>query len=95
MEYKRIVLFGRAKSRGTFDDFFSTEKYKNLQEAYDAGDYVECDFVKDENGVLHIEARNVKNPDEKKYHQLIYQNCPFGLDVLDDNMGIQLATSLF
>ncbi len=95
MEYRRIELFGKIKSRGTFDDFFSTEKYKSLEEAYAAKDYVECDFVKDENGVIYIEGRNVKNPEEKKYHRLIYQNCPFGLDVLDDNMGIQLATALF
>ena len=95
MEYEKVNLFGKQQSRGTFDDFFSTEKYKTLQEAYSANDYVECDFVKDENGILYIEAKNVKNQDVKKYHQLNYQRPVCGLDVSDDNAGCELAVSLF
>lgn len=95
MEYKRIELFGKKQSRGTFDDFFSTEKYATLQDAYKANDYVECDFVKDENGILYIEARNVQKPDEKKYHRLNYQNCLFGIDVSDDNLAAEMACSMF
>lgn len=95
MTYERIYLFGKKQSRGTFDDFFSTEKYQSLQDAYEANDYVECDFVKDEKGILHIEARNVKNPDVKKYHQLNHQHCPAGIDVLDDSLAAEMACSLF
>lgn len=66
MTYEKIYLFGKKQSKGSFDDFFSTEKYSTIQDAYKANDYVECDFVKDENGTLYIEARNIKNPSEKK-----------------------------
>lgn len=95
MAYERIYLFGKKESRGTFDDFFSTEKYATLQDAYKANDYVECDFVKDEGGTLYIEARNVQKPDEKKYHKLNYQHCPAGIDVLDDSLGAEMACSMF
>lgn len=94
MKYERIYLFGKKESRGTFDDFFSTEKYQNLQEAYEANDYVECDFVIDVNGTIYIEARNVKNPDTRLYHQLNYQDCPAGLDISDDEGGCLIANKL-
>ncbi len=93
MEYEKIALFGPKKSRGTFDDFYSL-KYKSLQDAYAANDYVECNFVRDEKGILYIEARNVKNPDERKYHKLEIQRCFLGLDVLDDNMASKMAETL-
>jgi hypothetical protein len=95
MNYERIELFGKQKSRGTFDDFFDPKKHKTLEEAYKANDYVECDFVRDEEGILYIEARNVKSPDIKKYHRLNIQRPFAGLDVSDDNAGIELAVSLF
>jgi hypothetical protein len=95
MNYEKINLFGTQQSRGTFDDFFDTEKYDTLQQAYDANDYVECDFVKDGEGVLYIEARNVKAPENKKYHRLMIQRPVCGLDVVDDNAGCELAVSLF
>lgn len=94
MNYEKVALFGKQKSRGTFDDFFNAEKYGSLEEAYQANDYVQAEFVKDENGTLYIEARNVNNPDVKKYHRLNYQ-IPFaGLDVSDDYAGCELAASL-
>ncbi len=95
MSYEKISLFGKHQSKGTFDDFFNTKKYSTLQEAYDANDYVECDFVKDKEGVLYIEAKNVKNPNTKKHHRLNYQRPVAGLDVSDDNAGCKLAVSLF
>ena len=101
MSYEKIYLFRKQKSRGTFDDFFDTTKFETLQQAYDANDYVECDFVKDENGTLFIEARNVKQPDVRKVHRLIYQRpvagrvVVNGLDISDDNAGCELADSLF
>jgi len=93
MNYTKIELFSH-KSRGTFDDFYNTDRYGSMEEAYKANDYVECDFVKDENGILYIEARNVKNPDQQKYHRLNIQRPVFGLDVLDDTEGCELAMSL-
>lgn len=95
MEYRKIHLFGKKESKGSFDDFYSTEKFKSLQEAYEKGDYVECDLVKDSEGVLYIEAKNVKNPDVKKYHRLIYQRSFAGVDVSDDKAACELAVSLF
>jgi hypothetical protein len=95
MKYEKISLFGKTKSRGTFDDFFDTEKYKTIHEAYNANDYVECDFVKDSEGILYIEARNVQNPEKKKYHKLNYQRPVFGLDISDDTAGYEIAVSLF
>lgn len=95
MNYEKIYLFGKKESRGTFDDFYSTEKYNSLQDAYDANDYVECDYVKDENGTILIEARNVNNPEIKKYHKLNFQNCPAGIDIMDDNLACEMATTLF
>lgn len=94
MNYTKIDLFGKKESRGTFDDFFSTDKYETLQDAYKANDYVECDFVQDENGILYIEARNVKNPDVKEYHRLNYQHCLAGIDVSDDAGGCDIASKL-
>jgi hypothetical protein len=94
MIYEKISLFGKGKSRGTFDDFFSTQKYANLQEAYDHNDYVEGDFVKDEKGTLYIELKNVQSPDNKQYHELNIQHPVAGLDVLDDQLACEMAQKL-
>jgi hypothetical protein len=95
MKYEKIQLFGKQQSRGTFDDFFNTKKYDRLKEAYDAEEYVQCEFVKDEDGALYIEARNVSNPDVRKYHKLNYQKPVAGLDISDDEAGCRLAASLY
>lgn len=92
--FKRIDLFGRHTSRGTFDDLYSNKKYSTMQEAYDANDYVECDYVIDENDIIYIEARHVKNPNTRKYHRLNYQNCPAGIDALDDRLACEMADTL-
>ena len=94
MSYEKIELFGKQKSRGSYDDFFNAEKYPNLEAAYNANDYVQAEFVKDEKGAIYIEVRNVNNPEVKKYHRLNYQRPFFGLDVSDDSAGCELATSL-
>lgn len=95
MEYKKIYLFGKQKSKGSFDDFYDTSKYSTLEEAYNANDYVQCNFVQDEKGIIYIEAFNVQNNNKRKYHELIYQRCICGLDVSDDNAACELAVSLF
>lgn len=94
MSYKIVAPFGRQESKGTFDDFFSTKKYNSLQEAYLNEDYVECDFVQDDAGVLYIECKNVKDPENKKYHRLMIQKPVFGLDMMDDYAAVELAQTL-
>lgn len=91
---KKIHLFGLRPSRGTFDDIYNNTKYKNLEDAYKANDYAQCDFMRDENGTVHVVVFNPKNPDEKKTHTLVYQNCPAGLDIFDDQSIVNLALSM-
>lgn len=93
MEYTIIDLFGKHGSRGTFDDIFSN-KYESKEDAYAANDYVQADFVRDENGILYIQAFNVKDPEIKKLHKLNYQRPVAGLDVMDDSMGADMAATL-
>jgi len=94
MEYEIVNLFGPNKSRGTFDDFFDTDKYESIEAAWAAKDYVQGNFVMDSDGVLHIEAMNVARPDVKKHHKLEIQHPFAGLDVLDDNHGTTMANTL-
>lgn len=94
MNYEKVNLFGFPKSRGTFDDFYDTTKYGALHDAYDAGDYVEADFVKDADGVLYIEAKNVSSPEKKLYHKLNYQHPVAGIDVSDDTAGCNISLEL-
>jgi len=91
---EKINLFGQTKSRGTFDDIYSTVKYNTLEEAYAANDYVECNYMIDSKNILFIEVFNVKNPEIKKVHRLNYQHCPAGIDVLDDSLACELARTL-
>jgi hypothetical protein len=91
MNYIKIYLFGKRKSRGSFDDFYSTEKYDSLEQAYEANDYVECDFLRGDDGLIYIDAKNVKKPEDKDLFCLNYQNCPAGIDVLDDNLACEMA----
>lgn len=94
MKYKKIDLFGKKQSKGSFDDFFDTEKYDSVKEAYDSNDFVKCNYVKDKKGIIYIEAQHTKKKN-KKYHRLMIQNCPFGIDINDDNYAAELAITLF
>lgn len=95
MTYKKIFPLGKRPSKGGFDDFYSTEKYKSLEDAYHADDFVKVDFVTDENDIVYFEFYNVKNPDEKKHHRLEIQRFPFGIDVFDDQAACTIAPTLF
>lgn len=95
MSYTKIAPLGKRCSRGTFDDFFDTEKYTCIPAAWVVNDYVECDFVKDEFGIIYIECKHAQNPDVKKYHKLNYQHFPAGIDISDDTEVEQLAQSMF
>lgn len=93
MNYTKVNLFG-AQSKGTFDDICD-QKYSTIQDAYAQNDYVECNFVKDDEGILYIEAYHIKKPEEKLYHRLTWQDPRFGLDTIDDQLGCEMATKLF
>lgn len=94
-KYLRVELFSGQKSRGTFDDFYDNESYDSLEDAYTANDYVECDFVKDEEGIIYIECKHSQSHDVKKYHRLNYQRPVFGIDALDDGIAVEVAISMF
>lgn len=91
--FEVIDLFGKRKSKGTFDDFYNTELYDSLDEAYNANDFVLCNFVKSE-GTLYIECHHTKTPGTKERIMLNFQNCPAGLDVSDDTAGVNLAIKM-
>lgn len=93
--YTKIFPLGKRPSKGSFDDFYDTKKFDSLKKSYDANDFVMVDFVKDEKGVIYFEFHHVKNPDEKKYHQLNYQHFPAGVDVMDDTIACEIAVSMF
>lgn len=88
--FKKVDILPH-KSRGTFDDFYNNEKYSSLQDAYNANDYVECNYVRDENRILHIEAYHSQTPEIKKYHRLLWQTPVAGIDALDDEMACRMA----
>lgn len=95
MSYKIIDPIGhKEESKGTFDTFFSSEKYNTLQDCYNANDYIVGNFVEDEEGVVYIELFSSKNPKTKKYHRLIHQNIRAGIDMIDDSLACKLAESL-
>lgn len=95
MNYTKISPLGPRTGTGTFDCFFDTQKYKAIDEAIAAGDYVQIDFVKDDNGTKFFEAFHMKNPTQKVRKQLEIQHFPFGIDVRDDNNACQMAEVLF
>ncbi len=95
MSYTKISPLGQRNGTGTFDTIFDSKKYTSMQDAFSANDYVVMDFVKDENNIILFEIYHVHNPDEKKYYRLQIQDFPFGIDMIDDRLGVEIATSLF
>lgn len=91
---EKIYLFGKRPSKGSFDDIYNSEKYSSLEEAYEANDYAQCDFMRDEKGIIHVVVFNPKNPDVQKKHTLSIQHCPAGLDIYDDQSIVNLALSM-
>lgn len=92
--YKVVDLFGNSACKGTFDCIYDQKKYKTMKEAETAQDYVVINFVVDGEGTKYFEAYHTKNPDHKLYKALGWQDPRFGLDVADDNAGLQLAEEL-
>ncbi|MFA7289599.1 MAG: hypothetical protein WC055_12050 [Melioribacteraceae bacterium] len=95
MKYTKIYPLGLREGHGSFETFFDLEKYASIKEAEDSNDYVVCDFVLGEDDIKYIECSHIQIPEIKKYHRINYQNFPFGLDVLDDRLASELATSMF
>lgn len=94
MKYETIAMFGKQKSRGTFDDFYDFKKFVCIEEAWAANEYIKCDFVRDENGIIHIECRDSEEKLPPQYHTLQIQNCPAGIDILDDRLAERMAISM-
>lgn len=95
MQYTKISPLGHRLGPGTFDAFFDTEKYVDLNEAEKANDVVIVDFVVGDDDLVYFQFHNSKNPAEKKYHRLNYQHFPCGVDALDDNAAVEIAVSMF
>lgn len=91
MEDTIVDLYPNRERRGTYFDFFDGRKYKTIQEAYDADDYVKCDFVKNRHGILFVKATHTKYNVLIEEHRLINQNPLAGIGVLDDRLISQMA----
>lgn len=94
MAYTKIAPFGPRNGPGTFDNVFNTEKYPSIKEAVADNEYVNIDFVVDENGIIHFEIFYSKNPKIKTYIRLQIQHFPFGVDVVDDTIAINNAIEI-
>ena len=87
---KKVNLYS-TKSRGSYDDFYNSEKYNTLQDAYEANDYAEANYMRDDMGTLFIE---VTYKDKKEVHRCGWQNPVCGPDVMDDNAVIKIVDKL-
>lgn len=92
--YTKIAPFGPREGFGTFDTFFDSEKYADNAAAWSANDLVIANFVTDKKGIIYFELYGTRNPDEKVYYRLNYQNFPFGVDVGDDQACQSLAQEI-
>lgn len=95
MIYRKISPLGKREGLGTFDTLYDNKLYTSMEEAKEANDVVVMDFVKDEQDIIYIECYNVSSPEDQKRHRLNFQHFPAGLDVLDDSLACELATTLF
>ena len=95
-KYTKISPLGPRKGSGTFDCWFDPDKYKTLEEAEQANDYVVVDFVKDEHGIIFFELYHTKDPGAKRHYELEIQHfLPFmGIDAFDDDAAERLAHKL-
>jgi hypothetical protein len=96
MEYKTISPLGDRRGLGTFDTFWDTDKYNSLEIAVAENDYVQINFVLNENNIIYLEFFHSKDPEKKIYYRLEFQGfLPFlGIDTRDDNKAIQIALDL-
>ena len=91
---EKIAPFGKQRSDGTFDDLYNPEKFESIEAARAANDFVRMDFMRDEKGLIFIEASNAKNPNTKKLYKLEVQNFRAGLDHIDDQNACEIAKTL-
>lgn len=94
MKYTIISPLGTRKGYGTFDTFFNPASPLSFEELEQSGDYVVMNFVKDEDDIIWFEGFHYRDPANKKYHRLIVQHFPCGVDGLDADASYQMAKSL-
>lgn len=93
-ELSVISPLGPRTGPGTFDTFFDTVKYKTMEAALAAHDYVVVNFVANGFGTKSFEAYHSKEPHKKAYVELEIQHFPFGIDMRDDQAACNLAVEL-
>ena len=91
--YTKIYPLGERLGLGSYDTFYDTEKYNNIEEAIKNNDCVIANFVSDENSIIYFEVMDSKYPDKAKYHCLNIQHFPFGVDISDDESCVELVNS--
>lgn len=84
--YTVISPLGKRAGLGTFETFWDSEKYPDVETAIKANNCCIVDFVEKE-GTVYFQFHNIAHPDHKEYYRLNQQHFPFGIDVLDDNMA--------
>lgn len=94
MAYTKIAPLGNRIGPGTYDCFWKPA-YRSMEEALAANDFIVVDFVTDENGIIYFEFYHINTPQIKKYHRLMFQHFPFGVDTRDDWMAGEIAQSMF
>lgn len=90
---KKYHPLGELRSKGSFEDFFDTARYDNVEQAWKANDFVVCDFMKDDKDVKYIAVYHSTEPQSKIIHELYYQNFipKLGIDALDDHEVSEIA----
>lgn len=93
-DFTRIEPLGPRVGPGSFEFVFDNEKH-TMEQAIDILDGVVIDFVKgDEDGLIYFQAYDTKNPEYKEELRLQIQYFPFGIDMIDDELGFRLGIKL-
>jgi hypothetical protein len=94
MIYTKIAPLGERPGPGSYDGFWNMEKYKSMEEAMSAGDFVTIDFVQDERQIIYFEFFHSKRPKIRLHYQLGWQRFPAGVDTRDDAAAIEIARTM-
>lgn len=92
MEYRIIAPLGSRPGLGTFDTIFPNGITK--EQAIDTHRAVIIDFVADPEGIIYFQAYHMLRPEDKRYHRLMIQHFPFGVDIYDDSSAMRMAEDL-
>lgn len=94
MNLRIVHPFGEREGFGSFDTFFDEKKYQTPDDAAKAKDCYPIDFAQDENGVNYLQGYHMGNPDYKISRRMNIQHFPFGIDVSDDALAVQMFLEL-